>query len=480
MAPPSGCAPWRTPVKKLLTSLLALSLSFGAGTAIPQTAAKPPVIPQDVYKQPVAGLTAKQLKMFAQGERVFTNFWMAVNNPVIPLTWDLSLPGPSGGEWGLGPMFLATNCAACHVNAGRGRALDASGSLTVQHVLRISVPGEDEHGGPKPDPHYGTDIQMFDIVTRKDPNARAGEAEVYIDWVSRNFAFPDGENLELRSPKVRVENLNFGPLADGVMMSLRNSQAMVGLGYLEAVSEKDILALAAKQKAEGLNGRPNYVRDDIKKQTSLGRFGWKANQPSVRQQIAGAFHGDMGITSSLYPEQNCTSVQTECKAAIVGPTELRPDMWDAISFWATSLDVPPQRDKDKPEVKRGEQLFADSGCAACHVSELQTSKTAHIPQVANRKIKPYTDLLLHDMGPELADGRPDYKAGGADWRTAPLWGIGLSKQVNASTSLLHDGRARSLKEAIVWHGGEAARARDKFVAMPKAQREDLLAFLNSL
>ena len=467
-------------VKKLLSSLLVCGLSLGALPAIPQTASKQATIPQDVYKQPVAGMTAKQLKMFASGEKVFTNFWMAVNNPVIPLTWDLSLPGPSGGEWGLGPMFLATNCAACHVNAGRGRALDASGSMTVQHVLRISVPGVDEHGGPKPDPNYGTDIQMFDTITRKDPSQRAGEGEVYIDWITRNFVFPDGESMELRAPKVRVENLNFGPLADGIMMSLRNSQAMVGLGYLEAVSEKDILALAAKQKTEGLNGRPNYVRDDIKKQTSLGRFGWKANQPSVRQQIAGAFHGDMGITSSLYPEQNCTAVQKDCKAAIVGPTELRPDMWDAITFWALSLDVPAQRNKDKPEVKRGEQLFANAGCASCHVSELQTSKTAHLPQVANRKIKPYTDLLLHDMGPDLADGRPDYKAGGADWRTAPLWGIGLSKQVNASTSLLHDGRARNLQEAIVWHGGEATSARDKFVAMPKAQREDLLAFLNSL
>ena len=467
-------------VKKLLSSLLVCGLSLGALPAIPQTASKQATIPQDVYKQPVAGMTAKQLKMFASGEKVFTNFWMAVNNPVIPLTWDLSLPGPSDGEWGLGPMFSATNCAACHVNAGRGRALDASGSMTVQHVLRISVPGVDEHGGPKPDPNYGTDIQMFDTITRKDPSQRAGEGEVYIDWITRNFVFPDGESMELRAPKVRVENLNFGPLADGIMMSLRNSQAMVGLGYLEAVSEKDILALAAKQKTEGLNGRPNYVRDDIKKQTSLGRFGWKANQPSVRQQIAGAFHGDMGITSSLYPEQNCTAVQKDCKIAIVGPTELRPDMWDAITFWALSLDVPAQRNKDKPEVKRGEQLFANAGCASCHVSELQTSKTAHLPQVANRKIKPYTDLLLHDMGPDLADGRPDYKAGGADWRTAPLWGIGLSKQVNASTSLLHDGRARNLQEAIVWHGGEATSARDKFVAMPKAQREDLLAFLNSL
>jgi len=468
-------------MKKTLSVLLAVLLAGGPGMGVTQSPVKKVAgLPQDAYKQPIPNLTAKQFKQFQRGEKVFNNFWIAVNNPTIPLVWDLSLPGPSGGEWGLGPMFLATNCAACHVNAGRGRALDASGSLTVQHVLRISVPGTDEHGGPNPDPHYGTEIQMFDTVTRKDPAARAGEGEVYLDWIDKPFRFPDGEELVLRQPKVRVEKLNFGPLADGIMMSLRNAQAMVGLGYLEAVSEKDILALAEKQKAEGLNGRPNYVRDDIKKQTSLGRFGWKANQPSVRQQIAGAFHADMGITSSLYPEQMCTSVQTECKAAIVGPTELRPDMWDAISFWTLTFEAPAQRNKDKPEVKNGESHFVSTGCAACHVSELRTSKNAHLPHFANRTIKPYTDMLLHDMGPELADGRPDYQAGGADWRTAPLWGIGLSKQVNASTSFLHDGRARNLQEAIIWHGGEAQAARDKFVAMPKAQRSELLAFLESL
>ena len=193
------------------------------GTAVTQTPSDKPVVPQEVYKQPVAGLTPKQMQVFLQGERVFTNFWMAVNNPVIPLVWDLSQPGPAGGEWGLGPMFLATNCASCHLNAGRGRALDSSGSLAIQHVLRISVPGEGPHGSPQPDPNYGTDIQMFDTVTRKDPEARAGEAEVYIDWSTKTFTFPDGETLALRQPKVRVEKLNFGPLPESVMLSLRNS-----------------------------------------------------------------------------------------------------------------------------------------------------------------------------------------------------------------------------------------------------------------
>ena len=461
--------------------LVFLSLVLLHGTAVTQTPSDKEVIPQEVYRQPVAGLTAKQKQVFLHGERVFTNFWMAVNNPVIPLVWDLSQPGPAGGEWGLGPMFLATNCAACHLNAGRGRALDNSSSLAIQHVLRISLPGEGPHGSPKPDPHYGTDIQMFDTVTRKDPEARAGEAEVYIDWTAKEFSFPDGETLVLRQPKVRIEKLNFGPLADGVMMSLRNSQAMVGMGYLEAIAEKDILQVAQQQKTQGLNGRPNYVRDDINKKQAMGRFGWKANQPSIRQQIAAAFSADIGVTSSLYPLTECTPVQHECLAAIKAPKpELRPELLDALTFWTQALAVPERRDTHKPEVQRGEALFTSSGCAMCHVPEWRTGKYAAVPPISNQRIRPYTDLLLHDMGPDLADGRPDFKAGGNDWRTPPLWGIGLSKQVSASTSFLHDGRARNLLEAVVWHGGEAKASRDKFTALPAEQRKDLITFLESL
>jgi CxxC motif-containing protein (DUF1111 family) len=322
---------------------------------------------------------------------------------------------------------------------------------------------------------------MFDTVTRKDPEARAGEAEVYIDWSAKEFSFPDGETLVLRQPKVRIEKLNFGPLADGVMMSLRNSQAMVGMGYLEAISDKDILQVAQQQKSQGLNGRPNYVRDDINKKQAMGRFGWKANQPSIKQQIAAAFAADIGVTSSLYPFTECTPAQHECLAAIRAPKpELRPEMWDALTFWTQALAVPERRDTHKPEVQRGEALFTSSGCAMCHVPEWRTGKYAAVPSISNQRIRPYTDLLLHDMGPDLADGRPDFKASGNDWRTPPLWGIGLSKQVSASTSFLHDGRARNLLEAVVWHGGEAKASLDKFTALPAEQRKDLIMFLESL
>jgi CxxC motif-containing protein (DUF1111 family) len=275
--------------------------------------------------------------------------------------------------------------------------------------------------------------------------------------------------------------MNFGPFADGIMMSVRNTQAILGMGYLEAVSEKDILKLAEKQKAMGLNGRPNYVRDDIHKKTVLGRFGWKANQPSIKQQIAAAFLADVGVTSAVYPEQSCTPVQKECLAAIKGDKpELRPELWESLTFWSQSLDVPEQRNRDKPEFKAGEKLFESAGCSGCHVPEMRTGKYPAVPQIANKLIRPYTDLLLHDMGPDLADGRPDFKASGSDWRTPPLWGVGLSMQVNASNSFLHDGRARNLLEAIVWHGGEAKAARDKFVNFTKQQRNELLFFLESI
>jgi CxxC motif-containing protein (DUF1111 family) len=213
----------------------------------------------------------------------------------------------------------------------------------------------------------------------------------------------------------------------------------------------------------------------------VGRFGWKANQPHLRQQIAAAFINDMGVTSPIYDQQNCPPAQAECaRQNHTGKPELKADMWDNITFWIMTLDAPAARDQDKPNVTRGRQLFAQARCASCHVPELKTGQLEQFPMLSNRRIQPYTDLLLHDMGPNLADGRPDFKASGSDWRTAPLWGIGMSKQVNGSTSFLHDGRARNLTEAILWHGGEAQAARNAFAKLSKQERDDLLTFLNAL
>jgi CxxC motif-containing protein (DUF1111 family) len=470
-------------MKKTVATLIVLALCAVQRTAITETLPAPTeaIVPHAAYLQPISGLSAEQKKLFREGEKVFNTFWLAVPNDLISQWWDLSRPGPGGGEWGLGPSFLATSCVSCHVQAGRGKAPDAGGGQVFMQSLRLSIPGEGPDGGPNPDPHYGVQIQSFDTVQRKDKTARAGEGEVHVSWEKHSFRFADGSTVELRKPVIQIKHLNFGPLAEGVMMSLRNSQAIFGLGYLEAVSESDILALAELQKSQGLNGRPNYVRDDINDKMAIGRFGWKANQPGIQQHIANAFLADIGITSSLYPEQNCPPVQKECLTEKnSGKPELRQELWGPLTFWTLSLDAPAPRDRDKPAVRRGEKLFETAKCSQCHIPELKTGQFDTLPALSGRTIRPYTDMLLHDMGPELADGRPDFRAGGADWRTAPLWGIGLSKQVNGSSSFLHDGRARNVLEAIVWHGGEAAASRDHFARLSKRQREDLIAFVQSL
>jgi len=348
-------------------------------------------------------------------------------------------------------------------------------------LLRVSVPGAGPHGAPNPHPNYGDQLQVFGVSVGLKENRKPGEADVYVDWLPHRVKLGDGTVVELRKPVVRIDNLSFGPLGDDTMTSLRNTQALFGLGYLEAVTEATLKDIAARQQTQGLNGRLNYVRDDVRNKTSVGRFGWKANQPSIRQQIAAAFLGDMGVTSSLYIEENCQPVQTLCLAM---PPGNRPELlnynWDQLEFWQAALAPPPPRKLDDPQVQRGEQLFEQAKCAQCHVPELQTGDYKLLPLIAMQKFRAFTDLLLHDMGDDLADGRPDYLAGPRDWRTPPLWGIGMSAQVNGSTNLLHDGRARNVLEAILWHGGEAKAARDSFADMPQADRDALIAFVNAL
>lgn len=447
-------------------SLLALLLAMPSLSQVIRSAPKP-IPPEAVYMQPVPGLTHSQLQKFKAGEKQFKAPWV-----VFPLL---------GGEWGLGPTFLANSCVGCHVQAGRGRTFDQPDAIVFHQMLRLSLPGEGADGGPVPHPNYGDQLQVFGVNVGLKENLKPGEAELYVDWLPEPVTLPDGTLVELRKPAFRIEKPNFGPIDASVLTSLRNTQVVFGVGYLEAVAEEDILALAALQRTQGLNGRPNYVRDDIHQRTALGRFGWKANQPSVRQQIAAAFHGDMGVTSSLYIEENCPPVQTACRAM---PPGNRPELldysWDELNFWSVALDAPAARDQDNPQIIRGREAFEKARCAQCHVPEMRTGDYPLLPAISKKIFHAYTDLLLHDMGPGLADGRPDFKAGPQDWRTAPLWGIGLSAQVNGSTHLLHDGRARNVLEAILWHGGEAQASRDLFAGLSKEERDDLIAFVNSL
>jgi CxxC motif-containing protein (DUF1111 family) len=424
------------------------------------------------FSQPAPVLDYRQRGKFLRGRQHFNQKWV-----VFP-----SL----GGDWGLGPTFIADRCSGCHVGGGRGDTPKSADQQLLSVLVRISVPGQDEHGGPKPHPNYGDQIQNQGLMGQDRDATYLGErvpqeANLYVDWEEVPAAFADGEQVTLRKPRLRVEKLNFGPLGPEVMYSLRIAQPTFGLGLLEAVSEADILEIAERQKSQGVNGRPNYVWDAIGKRVALGRFGWKSNQPSIRQQIAAAFHGDLGVTSPLFDKENCPPVQQDCTYQPPGnQPELIELNWDELEFWTQALAVPARRNAGDPDFSAGARLFVEAKCAVCHVPEMKTEALPGLPQIQGQVFYAYTDLLLHDMGEELADGRPDFKAGPRDWRTPPLWGLGLSQTVNGSTAMLHDGRARNATEAILWHGGEARSSREAFRTMPKADREMLLKFLSSI
>ncbi len=374
-----------------------------------------PMAPQDAYLQPVAGLSYSQLRLFREGEKEFKVPWV-----VFPLL---------GGHWGLGPTFIADACSTCHINGGRGITIDDT--IIVQQLLRLSVPGEGPRGGPNPHPNYGDQIQVFGVNVGVKENLKPGEAEIYVDWQALEVELADGEMVSMRKPIIRIENLNFGPIGATVMTSLRNTQAVFGMGFLEAVPEATLIRLAEDQKKQGLNGRLNRVYDDTLKKTVVGRFGWKANQPSIRQQIAVAFIGDIGVNSSLYPDENCPKVQTICRAMAPGnQPELLDYNLEQMTFWHAALAPPPTRNSGSEEVVLGERLFEQAKCSGCHLPELRTGNYPLLPLIEYQTFRAYTDLLLHDMGEDLADGRPDFLAGPRDWRTPPLWGIGLSAQVN--------------------------------------------------
>ncbi len=418
----------------------------------------------DAFAQAVPGLTPEHEDDFFVGNAIFNRGWVAAPASVVDMD-------------GLGPVFNATNCSGCHFKDGRGRPPEEPDEAFLSMLIRLSVPGQGEHGGPLAEPTYGGQLQGNGIL------GVPAEGRARVTYEEVPGAFADGEAWSLRRPTYSIDQLAHGPMSAGVMMSPRVAPQMIGLGLLELVPEDAIVAHADPddRDGDGVSGRVNRVWDAEAGRAALGRFGWKANQPGLRQQTLGAFNGDMGITSSLFPQGDCTGAQAECQGAKSGgDPELRPDFGDAVVSYARTLAVPARRGWRDPEVKRGKELFEQAGCASCHLPSLETGASAEFPELAGQKIRPYTDLLLHDMGPELADNRPDYEATGAEWRTPPLWGVGLFKVVNRHTYYLHDGRARNLAEAVLWHGGEGKASRDAFAKMPRPDRAALLAFLGSL
>ena len=368
-------------------------------------------------------------------------------------------------------MFDNTSCESCHPADGRGRP-PAGGEPFSSMLFRASVRGAGAHRGPLAVPGFGTQLQL-DAIPGVSPEIQAA-----ITYVDSAGVFTDGTPFTLTAPSYTLTGL-YQPLPGGVLFSPRVAPAVFGLGLLEAVPEAVVLSRAdgSDRNRDGISGRANMVWDEVRQRFALGRFGWKANAPNLIQQTAGAYNGDMGITSALFPLESCDGQYPEC-------VRHAPEVDDLtvanVALYTRTLGVPARRDLQNPVTARGELMFYVANCDGCHTPTLQTGVLPGVPEVSNQKIHPYTDLLVHDMGPALADGRPDFQASGSEWKTPPLWGIGLVPTVNGHTRYLHDGRAGSLLEAVMWHGGEARASRERVRRMNSSDRAALIRFLESL
>lgn len=394
----------------------------------------------------------------------------------------VTAPATTSARDGLGPIFNTMSCQSCHIKDGRGKPPEP-GQPMLSMLIRLSLPaGADqaEHvarHGVVAHPTYGDQLQNNAV------EGVAPEAHTSVRWETVPGEYEDGTKYTLRRPILVVEDLAYGDLPEDVQLSGRVAPAVIGVGLLDAINDETLERLADPEdtNGDGISGRVNRVWDVAAETHDIGRFGWKCEQPNVRQQVAAAFRGDIGITSSLFPAESTTGAQGEViKAPSGGEPEVTDEILDLVTFYTKTLAVPERRSIDDPIVLRGEQLFGELKCNACHVETLRTGVDPLFPELSEQTIHPFTDLLLHDMGEGLADGRPVFGASASEWRTPPLWGIGLQFMVNRHKQMLHDGRARNPEEAILWHGGEAAASRDAFRALEKEERRALLAFLTSL
>lgn len=372
---------------------------------------------------------------------------------------------------GLGPVFNNVSCISCHHNDGKGTP--TLGFATSSMLLRISVAGEDAHGGPLAAPGFGVQLQD-QAIFGKQP-----EVHIAIYYTDKTVTYPDGSSVILRDPVYTLTN-SYIPLPASYMLSPRMAPPVFGAGLLENVPESTILSYAdeSDKNNDGISGKANYVYNPYTQKTELGRFGLKANNPNILVQVAGAYNQDIGISSNIFKEES--SKDQSQSDGITDDPELADSILNAVAFYVRTLAVPARRNTTDADVKAGEQIFNTINCSGCHKPTIQTRVDVTLPYLSNQRIHPYADLLLHDMGDALADDRPDFLATGNEWRTAPLWGIGLFQKTNGIPYYLHDGRARTLEEAILWHGGEAEKSKQQFMQLNKTDRDKLIKFLSSL
>jgi CxxC motif-containing protein (DUF1111 family) len=426
------------------------------------------------FSTPYANLSAGQINKFAKGHEQFNELWVLA---------------PAPGIWGLGPTFNEANCAGCHPKNSRAKPAKDKAELSEGTLLKLAISGKSEFGPAVPHPNYGDQLQ-----NRAAENRVPIEGRAIVEYEYSEFQYPDGKIVTLRKPNISFDGLNFGPIDDQTQLSMRIAPQTIGLGLLEAVPPEEILALAEAQNGTEVSGRVNYVIDLETEERVIGRFGWKATQSDLKHQTASAFHSDIGATSFFHPEKNCPAAQIGClelpSAAKCGGQggctgnqfrpEVLPSRLNNIVTYLQVLNIPERRLDNPESIERGKKIFSEIACSSCHQPTLKTDSKMPIKDLRNMEFHPYTDLLLHDMGENLSDHRPDFLAQGNEWRTPPLWGIGLIKDITGALGLLHDGRAQSVEEAILWHGGEAEQTRNRFADLSESARSDLINFVNSL
>lgn len=422
---------------------------------------------RNAFGHPLTGVTNQERREFFVGNSFFRDVWVQA-------------PSSTEGRDGLGPTFNATSCSACHGLDGRGPAfLEANGKVRVDLSLLFRLSGIGVDGFLGDHPIYGDQLNPFGV------KGVPGEGQATVEFTAVPVAYPDGRVVNLRRPRYAFANLAFGDLGahPHARFSPRQAPQVIGLGLIEAIPAADILALEDPQDADGdgISGRANWAVDLETGARALGRFGWKAGQPTVRQQSAAAFIGDMGLTSPMFPHENCPPAQTACANAPTGGSpEVTDQQLDRVTTYMRLLAVPARRKPRDPEVRRGEKLFHQVNCQACHTPRFTTGPDAAMEILRNQLVFPYSDFLLHDLGMELADHRPELMANGREWRTPPLWGVGMIPTVNGHQNLMHDGRARGVEEAILWHGGEAEASKRAFMELPADDRRALIEFVNDL
>lgn len=442
---------WRNPLGGLTAILLALGAASAHANPAPNVI-RDPALPQD----------AKGLD-FEIGRALFERHWAAA-------------PASTQAADGLGPLFNARACISCHPGGGRGVPFDKLGATLPALLFRLG--GHNAAATEAGDPMYGQQIQVASVA------GISAEGTAKVTFETSKITLGDGSVVELRRPVADVDKLAYGPLASTTVVSPRLATAIHGIGLIDRIPDSEILAEADPddRDGDGISGRPNQVLDPVTGKLAIGRFGWKASQASVEAQDARALDLDIGLSNPLYKDSfgDCVAKQPECLKMPTGASpqfenvEVSSSLTKLIDRFVGEAMLPPM---PKQDVEAGRAIFADAGCTACHSPSFALPASADRP---THEIAPYTDLLLHDMGFGLADHMQESGASGKEWRTAPLWGIGQALRAGDAVGLLHDGRARNVLEAILWHDGEGAKARKHVEQLSVQDRQSLIDFIGSL